>query len=73
MKYKLEIIADSVSELILLARLTVDDLNNDPIFLKKIKNKKINSVFFTKFANILTIKDKKLDNQEQDNAKSISK
>lgn len=52
MKYKVVIQADDLDELIFRIQETAIALQKDDAFCDKIKNKGINSVFFTKWANI---------------------
>jgi hypothetical protein len=55
MRYKLEIIADSLGELMTKTRITFVEVSSDPEFQKRIESKEMSSVFFTKYANIHTI------------------
>ena len=57
MKYKIEIIADSMDELLTKVRITFVDLSRDNEFLRKIESKGMESIFFTKYANIKTLKE----------------
>ena len=55
MRYKLEIFADSLGELMTKTRVTFVEVSSDADFQKRIESKGISSIFFTKYANILTI------------------
>ena len=57
MRYKIEIIADSMSELVTKLRSTFCELASPKSipFVKDIESKGMTSVFFTKYANIHTI------------------
>jgi len=66
MKYKLEIIADSIGELMTKTRITFMDVSNDNDFIRRIESKGMSSMFFTKYANILTIDE---NDEGDDNAR----
>lgn len=55
MKYKLEIIANDVTELMFKARKTVDSVRGDIEFIERIESKGMESVFFTEHSNISVI------------------
>lgn len=57
MKYKIEIIADSMSELVTKLRITFGELASPKSidFIKDIESKGMESVFFTEYANIFTV------------------
>ena len=51
-KYKIEIVADSIGELMTKTRITFGDISGDADFIRRIESKGMESVFFTKYANI---------------------
>lgn len=59
MRYKLEIIADSIGELMTKTRITFADVSTDTDFIRRIESKQMSSIFFTKHANILILDEDK--------------
>ncbi len=59
MKYKLEIMADDVTELMFKARKTIESVRGDADFIERIESKGMKSCFFTRHANILVIDENK--------------
>ncbi len=54
-KYKLEIIADSMGELMARTKVTVESVSTDPELIRRVESKGMSSVFFTEHANIVLI------------------
>lgn len=65
MRYKLEIIADSMAELAARTAITATDLSKDDGFKERIESKGMETIFFTKEANIYVF-DPMKENEEEE-------
>lgn len=65
LKYKVEIIAESMEELAQKLKETADTLQKDKRFCDKVESKGMESMFFTNHANVLVVDTGKEDTDEE--------
>lgn len=57
MKYKIEVTAESVKELLMKTKMAINDLSLDSCLIKELEEKHYASAHPMKFANVLTLPD----------------